>query len=85
MNVLQARARRYPFEGAQVTVAELRARLPAYSDSFLRRALEAGASSLAELAVARERGLRAQRDGQKFALGKSPWRKGTPGLRRTTA
>lgn len=48
---------RYLFEGQQRTVAEIHERYPAYSGTFLRRALGDGATTLAELAIARERGI----------------------------
>ena len=67
---------RYLFEGQQRTVAEIHERYPAYSGTFLRRALGDGATTLAELAIARERGIRRRADAGKFVSASSPWRRG---------
>ncbi len=75
-------AKRWPFQGELLTVAEVCARYPAFSNSFVRRALAGGATTLAELAQAREAGKRRQQNAQKFSSSRSPWRKGMPGLRR---
>lgn len=70
-------AQTFEFEGEQVTARQLHKRMPAYSESFLLRAMrDHGARTLADLAAIRERGHRNQRDAAKFGRKSSPWRKG---------
>lgn len=42
-------AKYYPFEGTQITVTELRVRVPAYSDRTLRAALLDGCKTVQEV------------------------------------
>lgn len=74
--------RRFLFDGRECTVAEIRALYPAYSASFLRRALEGGAATLKELSMAREKGFSRRCGTGKVNSAKSPWRRGIGGLRK---
>lgn len=69
MTMRPNRSRHYLFDGQHVTVAQVRALLPAYGEKFIRRALGDGVTL---------------RNPQKFAGTVSPWRHGIDFRKRPT-